>query len=251
MTMNLHIFSCRVFTRELSYFIAKSPNVVDVTFLPQGLHDAPQVLREELQGEIARFREQVNKWQRRRKPDYLALAFGLCSESIVGIEAIDVPIIVPRIDDCIGMFLGSEQRYLDYFERYKGTFWAFPSWGESTCSTDEDYYEIMRAEYLKRYDGDEDIVEDMMELEISMTANYSNVGYISSELAVDPQGARAHAERYARSRGWNFLEFEGDLSLMEQLVNGPWDEDKFLIVPPGYRIASAPGIEKVRAQKVE
>ena len=36
---------------------------------------------------------------------------------------------------------------------------------------------------------------------------------------------------------------------MEQLLNGPWDEDKFLVVPPGYRIAAAPGIEKVRAVK--
>ena len=126
--MNLHIFSCRVFTRELSYFIAKSPNVVDVTYLPQGLHESPQILAAELQAAIAKFRDEVESWQRRRRPDYLALAFGLCSDSIVGIEAIDVPIVVPRVDDCVGMYLGSEQRYLEYFHKYKGTFWAFPSW---------------------------------------------------------------------------------------------------------------------------
>ncbi|MBQ1450963.1 MAG: DUF1638 domain-containing protein, partial [Eggerthellaceae bacterium] len=82
-----------------------------------------------------------------------------------------------------------------------------------------------------------------------MTANYSNVGYITSPLAVDPEGSREHAARYARDHNWNLIEVEGDLSLMEQLLNGPWDEDKFLVVPPGYRIASAPGIEKVRAVK--
>ena len=249
--MNLHVFSCRVFTRELSYFIAKSPNIVDVTFLPQGLHEAPQVLRAELQAAIAKFREQVENGQRRRKPDYLALCFGLCSESIVGIEALDVPIIVPRIDDCIGMYLGSEQRYLEYFDQYKGTYWAFPSWVESTPSTDADYLDQMREKYLERFDGDEDMVEDLMEMELEMTANYRNVGYITSPLAVDPQGSRAHAARYAADHGWNLLEFEGDLSLMEQLLNGPWDEDKFLVVQPGYRIASAPGLEKVRAVKAE
>ena len=247
--MNLHVFSCRVFTRELSHFIAKSPNIIDVTFLPQGLHDAPQVLRGELQAAIAKFREQVTSKQRRRKPDYLALAFGLCSDSIVGIEAIDVPLIVPRIDDCVGMYLGSEQRYLDYFEKYKGTFWAFPSWAESTISTDADYLDQTRAEYMERYDGDEDMVEDVIEMELSMTANYSNVGYITSPLAVDPEGSRAHAARYADDHGWSLLEFEGDLSLMERLLNGPWDDDEFLVVPPGYRIASAPGLEKVRAVK--
>ena len=245
--MNLHVFSCRVFTRELSYFIAKSPNVVDVTYLPQGLHEAPQVLHDELQATIATFRTQVDSWQRRRRPDALALAFGLCSEAIVGIEATDVPIVVPRVDDCIGVYLGSEQRYLDYFNRYKGTFWAFPSWIESTPSTDDDYREVMRAEYLKRYDGDEDLVDDMMEIEESMTANYGNVGFISSELAVDPEGARAAARRFAERKNWNFLDFEGDLSLLQQLVDGPWDDDKFLVVPPGHRIAHAPGLEKVCA----
>lgn len=248
--MYMHVFSCRVFTRELSYFIAKSKNVVDVTFLPQGLHEAPKVLNEELQATIVRFREDCDTWRRRRRPDYLALCFGLCSDSIVGIEAIDVPIVVPRVDDCVGIYLGSEQRYLEYFNKYKGTFWAFPSWAESSPSTDPDYLDIMRAEYLKRYDGDEDLVEDMMELELDMTANYSNVGYISSPLAADPEGSRDLAVRYAKDHDWNLIEVEGDLTLMDQLVNGPWDEDKFLVVPPGYRIASAPGIEKVRAVKV-
>ena len=248
--MYMHVFSCRVFTRELSYFIAKSKNVVDVTFLPQGLHEAPQVLNAELKSAIATFRNQVDAWQRRRRPDYLALCFGLCSDSIVGIEAIDVPIVVPRVDDCIGIYLGSEQRYLEYFNTYKGTFWDFPSWSESTPSTDPDYHDIMRAEYLKRYDGDEDLVDDMMEVEYDMMANYSNVGYIASPLAVDPEASRAHARAFAERRNWNYLEFEGDLSLMEQLVNGPWDEDKFLVVPPGYRIAHASGLEKVRAVKV-
>ena len=83
--MYMHVFSCRVFTRELSYFIAKSKNVVDVTFLPQGLHEAPKVLNAELQASIARFREDCDNWRRRRRPDYLALCFGLCSDSIVGI----------------------------------------------------------------------------------------------------------------------------------------------------------------------
>ena len=247
--MYMHVFSCRVFTRELSYFIAKSKNVVDVTFLPQGLHEAPKVLNAELQASIARFREDCDNWRRRRRPDYLALCFGLCSESIVGIEALDVPIVVPRVDDCVGVYLGSEERYLEYFNKYKGTFWAFPSWAESSPSTDADYLDIMRAEYLKRYDGDEDLVEDMIELELEMTANYRNVGYISSPLAVDPEGSREHAARYARDHGWNLIEAEGDLSLMEQLLNGPWDEDKFLVVPPGYRIAAASGLEKVRAVK--
>ena len=57
-------------------------------------------------------------------------------------------IVVPRVDDCVGIYLGSEERYLEYFNKYKGTFWAFPSWAESSPSTDANYLDIMRAEYM-------------------------------------------------------------------------------------------------------
>lgn len=248
--MYVHIFSCRVFTRELSYFIAKSKNVVDVTYLPQGLHEAPQLLKAELNAAIEKFHDQVESWQRRRKPDYLALGFGLCSDSIVGVQAIDIPIVVPRVDDCIGVYLGSEQRYLECFEKYKGTYWAFPSWVESTPSTDDDYLDIMRAKYMERHD-DEDMVDALMELEEGMTSNYQNVGYITSPLAVDPEGSLEHARHYAERNGWNLIELEGDLSFMQQLVDGPWDEDKFLIVPPGHKIVATYDITKVRAVPVE
>ncbi len=246
--MYMHIFSCRVFTRELSYFIAKSKNIVDVTYLPQGLHESPQLLKSELNAAIKKFHDQVENWQRRRKPDYLALCFGLCSESIVGVEAIDIPIVVPRVDDCIGVYLGSEQRYLECFEKYKGTYWAFPSWVESTPSTDDNYLDIMRAKYMERHD-DEDVVDALMELEEEMTSNYQNVGYITSPLAVDPKGSLEHAQHYAKRNGWNLIELEGDLSLMQQLVDGPWDEDKFLIVPPKHKIEATHDITKVRAVK--
>ncbi len=246
--MYMHIFSCRVFTRELSYFIAKSKNIVDVTYLPQGLHESPQLLKSELNAAIKKFHDQVENWQRRRKPDYLALCFGLCSESIVGVEAIDIPIVVPRVDDCIGVYLGSEQRYLECFEKYKGTYWAFPSWVESTPSTDDNYLDIMRAKYMERHD-DEDVVDALMELEEEMISNYQNVGYITSPLAADPKGSLEHAQHYAKRNGWNLIELEGDLSLMQQLVDGPWDEDKFLIVPPKHKIEATHDITKVRAVK--
>ena len=38
---------------------------------------------------------------------------------------------------------------------------------------------------------------------------------------------------------------------MQQLVDGPWDEDKFLIVPPGHKIVATYDITKVRAVPVE
>ncbi len=36
--------------------------------------------------------------------------------------------------------------------------------------------------------------------------------------------------------GWNYKKVKGDMSLIEKLVNGIWDDKEFLVVQPGYRI---------------
>ena len=39
--------------------------------------------------------------------------------------------------------------------------------------------------------------------------------------------------------GWTFEEIEGDLSLLQQRLDGPWEDDSFLVLPSGA------GIERV------
>jgi hypothetical protein len=43
----------------------------------------------------------------------------------------------------------------------------------------------------------------------------------------------------AAERGWKFEKLSGDMALIQQLVDGPWDADRFLVVPPGNRVASS------------
>ena len=108
--MRIHIIACRVFTRELSYYASQSPNTIDITWLPQGLHDTPEKLRSMLKESLDGLYRQKEKQMIKHWPDFIVLCYGLCSNGIVGLESRDTPLIIPRTDDCIALFLGSQQR---------------------------------------------------------------------------------------------------------------------------------------------
>ena len=105
--MRIHIIACRVFTRELCFYAARSPHIVDITWLPQGLHDTPVQLQKMISDSLDQLYIQMEKKMVKHKPDVIVLGYGLCSNGIVGITSRDIPIVVPRTDDCIALFLGS------------------------------------------------------------------------------------------------------------------------------------------------
>jgi len=53
-----------------------------------------------------------------------------------------------------------------------------------------------------------------------------------------PAASRAGRMKLAAGL-WTFEKLAGDMTLLQAFVDGPWDDDRFLVVPPGGRIASS------------
>ena len=247
--MYINIVACRVLTRELSSLVATCENDVDVTWLPQGLHETPTLLHKEIEKQLEYLYDMIARKLQRRIPDYIVLGYGLCSNSIVGIRAKEIPLVVPRTEDCLGLFLGSQNRYMEYFEKYKGTFWLNPQWVRSNQSLEPDYEQKLYEEYLDQYE-DEDTAQYLVEQRRESLKNYSYVGYINTKL-YDDSWEREKAKGYADRLSLKFVEKNGDNRLLQKIVNADFDEKNFLIVQPGYQIAYSNGPERVIAVPAE
>lgn len=236
--MRLKLIACEILYREVCHAVAKSVNRLDVEFLPKGLHDIGKA------GMTARLDEVIRNVDESRY-DAILLGYGLCSNGLVGLGARSIRLVVPRAHDCITLFLGSKQRYLEYFQSHPGAYFKTTGWiergdglaqfGPETIQQKSGMtsaYEDLVAKY------GEDNARFLYEQLCNMTRNYGRLTFIRMGVEPDDRFERATREE-ASERGWQYEQLEGDMSLIRDLVDGPWDESRYLVVPPGCCIAAS------------
>lgn len=232
--MRLKVLACKVLTRELGFLSASCPNYLDITWLRQGYHDEPDRLRSILQ-------ECIDKIDSGDDPfscgehvgdfDAIVLGYGLCSNGICGVSSKRYPIVVPRAHDCVTLFLGSKERYREIFDKTGGgAFWYTPGWIENSLVPSEETYRKKLAAYTQKY-GEEN-AEYLMEMEQKWMEDYSAVAYVEMP-GIHYPDYRGYSRECAKFLGWDHREFSGNDTLLRDLIAGNWDEERFLIIPPG------------------
>lgn len=242
--MRIAMIGCMVMNREISRLTAESGHVVRVWWLRQGLHDTPDLLRSSLQRLIDEIEEENEALSAHLRYEAIAFGYGLCSNGVIGLTARSLPLIIPRCDDCISLFLGSADRYRALFRQLPGVYWYNTGWIEQAFTPSKENYARRRAEYAEAYG--EDNADYLMECTNNWMQEYQHCGYITCPLGENP-AYEAYARQAAQDFGWQFTKVEGDMAYLDALVNGPWDEARFLTCPPGHRIEAAYDNRKIQS----
>lgn len=209
---------CEALTEEIA---GRTPAHVETHVIELGQHDYPKKLHQELQ-------DVINGLEQDHCYESILLGFGLCSESIVGLEASRAKLVAPRTDDCTAILLGSMDAYREQFQKAPGTYYYTKKnidkgWGPLAMY-------LGQHEWTKKYDQ-----ETAQWVAREMIKNYTRIALIDTGIA-----GLAACEEYARQAAEVFgLQYEllkGTAALLEQLLHGPWDE-QFVVAKAGQRIS--------------
>lgn len=202
------IIACQVFVEELAPLL---PAGAAVDTLTMSLHERPRSLRQMLQERI----DDSAGW------DTIVLGYGMCGQATVGLRATHSRLVLPRVDDCIAMFLGSRARYRVQHEREPGTYFLTKGWVGAGVTTPFSTYDAVRERW-----GHERADRVLG----SLLRHYRRLAFVRT--GEDDAGARAQAMATARRFGLDYAEVEGRDDLVRRLLHGPWDE-RFVVVPVG------------------
>ncbi len=174
----------------------------EVTFMDYGLHRVPGKMTLTLQ-------ETINSIE---EPSLVVLGYGLCGNGLKGLQAGRHTLLVPRVDDCIALLLGSRQAYLREFGTAPGTYWLSKGWLESGSHPLKEY-----EEYVPRY-GE----KEAMWIMDQQYQHYERLVLVAHSQA-DLEAYRPQAQEVARfceRWGMRYEEILGSDRYVRQLVEG-------------------------------
>jgi hypothetical protein len=203
----VHVIACATVFEELQPFL---PAQATYEVLEFGLHQRPPNLRAALQARLDAV--QANT---------VLLGYGLCSLAVAGLRPGAARLVIPRVDDCIALYLGSRARYLEQVRREPGTYYLTKGWVESADTPFKEYDRIA-AKHGK---------ETADEVIHMMFQHYTRLCFINTG-AGDLARYHAYARQMAERFKLRFETMDGAPDLVRKLAQGPWD-DEFVVVPPG------------------
>jgi hypothetical protein len=132
---------------------------------------------------------------------------------------------VPKVDDCIAIFLGSAEAYKEQTRAEPGTYYLTKGWIEAGDSPFDEYDDL-----VERY-GE----EKAQWLMGQVLKNYTRLALIDTG-QYELERYRDYSQRMAERFGLRYEEIPGSDTLIKKMLYNPQDEE-FVIARPGETIS--------------
>lgn len=212
------IFACRVFQNWLENLLPEELRA-NATFFDYALHRVPKNLRKTLQEALDTLEQ----------PSLVVLGYGLCGNGLHDLQAGRHTLLIPRVDDCIAIILGSYQAYRREFDQEPATYYLTKGWLEGGSTPLQEHREM-----VEKYGAQK--AEWLMNTQYH---NYKRLALIAQN-AQDLETYRPAAQevaRYCERWGLRYEEIIGTEAMLRRLIEIAAALERadgdFLVVPPG------------------
>ena len=209
------VIACATVIEEMMPLIRDN---VAYEVLDFGLHRVPEDLRASLQKAIDASGTIF---------DNIILGYGLCSMAVVGLKATNCTLVIPRVDHCIAIFLGSRQAYNEQSSKEPGTYYLTKGWIEAGFTPFKERQDLVERYGQKHADR---ITQLMLK-------NYKRLVFIETG-QLDQERYREYARNMSKKFDLRYEQVPGSNRLIKKILNGPWD-DEFVIASSGQTISFA------------
>ena len=204
------LIACAAVVEEM---LPSIPSAMSYEILDFGLHTDPKSLKLALQNAIDYAAPNI---------ETILLGYGLCAQAVVGLRSGSRTLIMPRVDDCIAIFLGSAAEYQKQYSSVPGTYYLTWAWIEFE-DTPFSGHDAMVERYGEKI---------ACRITNQILKNYTRLAFINTgnnKLEYCREYARRMAERF----NLRFEEIQGSDAIIKKMLYGSWDDAEFVITPPG------------------
>jgi len=211
----LRLIACPAVLGELA---EGATDGVDCGTLDAQLHLSPERLKEGLRAAVA---------EADKPGATIVLGFGLCSNAVIGLKTEHATMVVPKVDDCIAMLLGSNEAFAEQCEKARGTYFVSKAYLDECDTILSDHDKLVEKRGPER-------AEELMRL---LLQHYTRIVVIDTGRH-DLGPYRERVAEFAERFDLTVEDVPGTTRILDALVGDDWGDD-FVVAPPGHELTLA------------
>ena len=204
---------CETIRDEYTDAAAKCGRHYETRWIESGQHNFPEKLRGAIQRELDCI-----------TASRVLLCFGTCGNAMIGLETREFELIMPRVDDCISLLIGSVAERMR-ISAAGASYFLTAGWlrGERNIYVEYEYA-------IKKYG--EETGKSIMSM---MLASYKNLVLLDTG-RLDADSVKTESEMIAEKLGLDLRVVSASVDYISELLTGPYPAERFFVFPPNTKI---------------